>query len=352
MTATLPEAPPASIPNYRRQVRDALPAHYFKPDLRHLFWIPFHAAIIAAGLYALSAHFSWWFAPFLAIVIGHSFASLGFVAHEIAHGATIRRAWMRDLLAGLCFSPYAIGPHLWRRWHNADHHNNTQIEGVDPDHLLTMEEYKHNKVLRALYRLSPTLRNLVIFGSFSFRMTQHQLNMVQRYGFKHNENRRETAIILIQLAIPAIAWVGGTLLLGTQVFWWGYAIPMLVANFVAISYIATNHFLNPLADERDVLASSLTVTLPRWLSWLDAMHVYFGAHVAHHLFPNAPTRYARAIEAEAERLFPDRYYSMSLFKALRLLWQTPWVYEDNATLYDPQQDVREPTLGHGLERRP
>src|SRR6185312_13504829 len=129
-------------------------------------------AIIGSSYYLLITHFSWWLAPMLALVVGHTFACMGFLAHDICHGGTIKKLWIRDILAGLGFSPLAIGPYLWRRWHNADHHNNTQVEGVDPDHLFTMEDYQKNPILRWLYRISPFARNLIIFSSFSYRMTQ------------------------------------------------------------------------------------------------------------------------------------------------------------------------------------
>ncbi len=98
-----------------------------------------------------------------------------------------------------------------------------------------------------------------------------------------------------------------------------------------------------------MLATSLTVTLPRGLKWLDPWHQYFGAHVAHHLFPQTPARYTRQIEAKAAELFPDRYHSMTIFQALRMLWKTPWVYEDHTTFIDPEKQERHPTLGHGLK---
>lgn len=347
--AALEVKPSPTIPNYRNQVKKALPAHVFQPEYKNLLWYAFHGGILAGGLYLLTAHFSFWTAPFIAIVMGHAFACLGFLSHDVAHGGSIKNLVLRDLIAGIGFSPFAIGPYLWRRWHNADHHNNTQVEGIDPDHLFTMQDYKHNPVLRWLYRLSPLARNLVIFSSFTFRMTQQTIRMLITYLISPKSTNRERLVLLAQWILPVAGWVALTLFLGTQVLIWGYLIPLMVGNAIAISYIATNHFLNPLADERDVLATSLTVTLPKGLRWLDPLHSYFGAHVAHHLFPQAPSRSARIIEAKVAELYPDRYHSMPMHKALKLLWNTPWIYEDNETFVDPYRDLRTKTLGHGLK---
>lgn len=346
MSATL-----SAIPNYRQTLRRALPDRLFQPSARGLWWVPFHLAVIVGGYAFLCRRFEPWLAPFVALAIGHSFACFGFLAHDVSHGGAFRHRRARDLFTLAAFSPFWIGPLLWRKWHNAEHHNNTQVEGVDPDHLFTIEHYKRNPVLRFLYRLSPLARNLVVFGSFSFRMTQQTLRMLIAYLRDPATARREKLRMLAETGGQCGFWVALTLSLGPVVFLWGYLLPLLVANAVVIGYIATNHFLNPLADERDVLATSLSVTLPKPLAWLDAMHHYFGAHVAHHLFPSAPPHHAREIECKVAELYPDRFHSMSLFTALRLLWQTPWVYEDGVNLVDPHRGETHPTLGHGLERR-
>lgn len=338
-----------SIPNYRRELKKALPASVFAPDFRNLWWFAIHGAIIATGFYVLANHFSIWTAPLIAIAIGHTFGCMGFLAHDICHGGSIKRLWVRDLLSGISFSPFWIGPYLWRRWHNADHHNNTNVEGVDPDHLFTIEEYKHNPVLRFLYRISPLARNVVIFSSFTYRMSQQMLRMAITYLRSPKSTTKDRITIIWQLLLPMAFWIGLTWSLGPQVLLWGYLLPLLVANSLVISYIATNHFLNPLADERDVLATSLTVTLPRGLAWLEPWHLGFGAHVAHHLFPQASARHGRIIEAKVAEMYPDRYHTMPITRALRLLWNTPWIYENRTTLIDPHREARSGTLGHGLK---
>ncbi|MDR3690414.1 MAG: fatty acid desaturase [Fimbriimonas sp.] len=347
--ATVTRDPSSQIPNYRNQVKKALPAKILEPDYSNLGWFVVHGAIIAAAYFVLKAHFSWWSAPLISLVVGHTFACMGFLAHDICHGGTVKKLWIRDLLAGLGFSPLAIGPYLWRRWHNADHHNNTQVEGVDPDHLFTIEDYKNNPILRWLYRISPLARNLIIFSSFSYRMDQQMIRMVITYLRSSKTTSGQRVLLVAQFLVPLTLWVSGSLYLGTQVFWWGYFVPLLIGNAVAISYIATNHFLNPLADDRDVLATSLSVTLPKPLRWLDPWHQHFGAHVAHHLFPAAPGKYARQIEAKVAELWPDRFHTMPITTALKLLWKTPWVYEDKTVLVDPHREIRSGTLGHGLD---
>lgn len=337
-----------AIPNYRNTLRKALPASIFRPNLHALWWFVPNLGLIWLSLWLLSAHFSWGAAPLLSLLIGNCMVSLGFLAHDISHGGMVRHSVLRDLLAGVAFSAYGIGPHLWRKWHNSAHHGNTQVEGEDPDHLLTMDHYRTSAILQWLYRLSPIARNLVIFGSFSFRMCQHNSMMIAR--FWPQADLRGRIAIAAQPVLQIFPWVALTLILGGwPVLIFGYLLPLLVANFIAICYIATNHFLNPLDDDSDVLGSSLSVTLPGWLGWLDIWHQHFGAHVAHHLFPQAPPSRARYIELKVSELWPDRYHCMSMFAALRALWNTPWVYDEDGTmLVNPRTQEKAPTLGHGL----
>ncbi|MEZ0327099.1 MAG: fatty acid desaturase, partial [Fimbriimonas sp.] len=331
-------------------LRKELPDHFFKPDNRHLLWFFPHAAIIAVGLWLLRDHFSWWAAPFLSILIGHSFAGLGFLAHETCHGGSVRNKKLRIFLTSVFFSPFAIGGRLWTRWHNNEHHGNTQHRELDPDRLFLLDEYKNNPVLKWLYKMSPLARNLVIFGFFSLMMTQHNVTVLLMYLKDPKTPGKEKFEMIFDFVVPKLFWIGVTLFLGWQVFVFGYLLPLMVGNAIVISYIATNHFLNPLADHDDVLASSLSVTLPRWLGWLDVMHCHFGAHTVHHLFPMAPTRHARTLEKHIERLWPDRFHSMPFHKALKLLWDTPWVYtNDGKALINPTTTETSPTLGHGLD---
>jgi fatty acid desaturase len=348
----MPSTSNPSIPRYRQELKKTLPPHILRPDNLHLLWFLPHIALIAGSLWLLATSFNWWMAPFLSLVIGHSFACLGFLAHEICHGGGIRNKKLRHFLAGIGFSPFWIGPYLWSRWHNAAHHGHTQEVELDPDRRFTIEEYQHSRALKALYRISPLLRNLALFSSFTFRMSQHGTLMAREYLKSPESTRRDKAVIRWQFALPFVLWVGGTALLGWRVALMGYLAPLLFANFLVICYIATNHFLNPLADEDDVLATSLSVTMPKGFGWLDPLHSYFGAHVAHHLFPQAPTRHARRIEAEIQRLWPDRFHVMPITKALKLLWDTPWIYDEHGTAFvDPERNLATPSLGHGLEQK-
>ena len=50
--------------------------------------------------------------------------------------------------------------------------------------------------------------------------------------------------------------------------------------------------VHPLTEVNDPLANTLSVTAPRWL---ERLHLQFGYHVEHHLFPMVSGRHAPAI---------------------------------------------------------
>jgi fatty acid desaturase len=191
-----------------------------------------------------------------------------------------------------------------------------------------IDEYKDNAVLKWLYKMSPKARNAVIFGFYTLMMTQHNITMALAYLKDPSSTPRDRAVILFQFFLPKALWIGVTAYLGWPVLVMGYVVPLLVGNAMVIS-----------------------VTLPRWLAWLDVMHCRFGAHVAHHLFPHAPSRFARKIEERIAELWPDRFHVMPMNQALKLLAETPWVYaEDGQMLINPETGAESATLGKGLTK--
>src|SRR5213076_3027457 len=104
---------------------------------------------------------------------------------------------------------------------------------------------------------------------------------------------------------------------GPRAFLFVYVLQVLAANAVIMSYIATNHFLNRLTEVNDPLANTLSVTGPRWL---ERLHLQFGYHVEHHLFPTMSGRHAPAVREVLVRLYGNRYLSLPHRRALRLLY--------------------------------
>jgi fatty acid desaturase len=328
---------------YVRELRKRLPPHVFRPVPVRAFWILPYALVGAAGTWAIAA----WDLPvparvLLGVTIGMAYASLGFLGHEILHGGVVRRPWVRDLLGAVCLLPSGIGPRLWRRWHNVEHHGHTQIVGRDPDAYSTLEQYHRRPALRLLHRLIP-VRSVGFFAMLAVWLSVH--SWIILVGALRREGGRERLLLLGQFAGPMATWTFLGWWLGWGALLYFYVIPLLVGNFVVMAYIATNHLLNPLLEEDDPLAGSLSVTVPRLL---DVLHGNFSHHTEHHIFPAMSARYLPEVRRLLRELWPHRYHEMPLRRALGLLWRTPRLYLDNVRLVDPRSGHVSPVLGHGL----
>lgn len=162
--------------------------------------------------------------------------------------------------------------------------------------------------------------------------------------FAKESKPRDRFMMFVQFALPVAGaallavWLRGNVL-------FAFVLPVLVGNFIVMSYIATNHLLNPLTPTNDPLANTLTVNVPRWI---DTLHMHFSHHTEHHIFPSINPKYAPQVKAAVQKHWPERYNEMPHWQALLALWRTPRLYRDETSLIDPVRDLAYPTVGHGL----
>jgi len=329
---------------YAQQIAPHLPAEAFKPvrgrlwgGLAYLSLVV--GSIVAIGMYDLH--------PLqnlgLSVLIGQGFAGLGFLGHEILHGTVVKNARLRDFLGAIAFAQFSLGPKLWRKWHNMEHHAHTQEQHTDPDAMGTLEQFYQRPFLRWLYRLHPSVRSLISFAAFLLFFSVFCLKMLSQ--FYPEFRREERPVVLAQVIWPFAMWLSLLVVLGPVKWLFAYVIPLMLANFLVISYISTNHQLNPLTDLNDPLANSLSVNVPRWM---DVLHFNFSHHVEHHVFPGMNPKYAPLVKAQLRRLFPEQYQEMGFGQALAALWRTPRIYKDKTDLVDPVRALAFGSLGNGL----
>jgi fatty acid desaturase len=144
---------------------------------------------------------------------------------------------------------------------------------------------------------------------------------------------RERTLAIVERVAMAALWTALGLLIGGGAFVFAFVIPLLIGNAIVMGYILTNHSLSPLTDVNDPLLNSLSVTAPRLV---EILHLDFGLHVEHHLFPAMSSKYAPLVRNELLARWPERYQSMPLFQALWLLMRTPRIYLDAVTLVEPR----------------
>jgi fatty acid desaturase len=335
-----------SVQRYAREMRPHLPADVFRPVPGRLLWLPVHLTIITgAAAIVLSGAPPWYVALACAVVAGHSWGCLGFLAHEALHHAVVRNRALEKLVGYAGFGIYGLSPTLWVAWHNQAHHGHTGKPVADPDGFGTLRFWEKSRVVRALEAFSPGSRRpqsaLFLFVWFSVHSLLVLVFHSERNGYYARISRRT---VYAESAAMLAFWASVLALVGPWSFLFVYVVPVLVANAVIMSYIATNHFLNPLTETNDPLANALSVTAPRWL---ERLHLQFGYHVEHHLFPTVSGRHAPAVREVLVRLYGDRYLTMPHARALRLLYTRPKVHDTHDTLVDPRTLATFRTLAPG-----
>lgn len=331
---------------YTRAIRPLLPAGTFKPARTRLLWLPVHLSVIVASVWLLARHAVPWFAaPGLSVLIGSSFAGITFLGHETLHGAILRQRHLRHLVGWIGFSPFVISPRLWVAWHNRVHHGNTNHDTRDPDAYPTLELYRRSLAVRVATSLAPGLSRVqglfTPFIGFSVQ-SLHMLFAARGRGYL---SPKEHWLALLETSAAIGLWSMLAVIIGPLPFLFAFALPLLLANAIVMSFILTNHSLSPLTDENDPLANSLTVTTPRLFTWLT---LGFGYHVEHHLFPAMSSRHAPKVQAILLEQWPSDYQAMPLVDATIALHTSPRVYKDATTLIDPISGRELPALAaHG-----
>ncbi len=330
---------------YAKALKTELPPDVFQRNPYQLLWLPLHLAIIAAAVAALLlTDLHWGFRLLLAAVIGHSYGCLMYLAHEILHGTVIKNGTLQNWISGLCMLPYCIGPEHWKAWHNRSHHCHTSKSGHDPDSFGNVLMIKKARFANFTAKLAPGsgyLRSWLFMGfwfSFHALVTLFIHSKIFNY-WKPAQRRKQIALF----AAMAGFWAGVAYLLGPYHFAFVYLLPMVAANCVQMFYISTNHlFCDETDEENDPLVNSLTVSTPRWVSWV---HMNFGYHVEHHIFPYMNSKHAPTVQAALKEQFGTRYHEMPLSQALRVLYQTPPVHLSRQELVDLRSGVVYSTLG-------
>jgi fatty acid desaturase len=335
-----------SIQRYAREVRTHLPRAVFERAPGRLLWLPVHLGVILGlATYIVRGAPPWYVAVACALLAGHSWGCLGFLAHEAMHHAVVRSRALEKIVAGVGFAPYCLSPTLWSAWHNQAHHGHTGKAVVDPDGYGTLGFWRKSAVVRALETIAPgsgyARSGIFLFVWFSIHSLLVLVFHSRRNDYYARISRR--AVYMESGAMLAF-WVAVFALVGPYAFVFVYVLPLLVANATIMSYIATNHFLNPLTEVNDPLANTLSVTAPPWLEWL---HLQFGYHVEHHLFPMVSGRHGPAVRDVLVRLYGDRYLSMPHARALRLLYTRPKLHDTHDTLIDPRTMRTFETLAPG-----
>jgi len=316
-------------------LRSELPKHVFERNPWRILWaVPFVVGLAGGTVFLGSLEMPWYLAVACSIVLGNFYVAFMFFGHESAHGGIIRSRRVQTLLLYFTHGIFLIPPHLWRFWHNDAHHAHTNIAGVDPDSFGLAEHPSNTKGVSAWVkvRLCPGSRHWlsILYLPLAFTLQGQCVLWTHRHEPAFRRMNWQRAVV--ESALMLFFWCAAGAALGPSGSLYGIILPMIVANIVVMSYVATNHLLHPLVDHPDNVTTTLGVTTFRLL---DAIHLHFSHHLEHHLFPSVSHRYYPLIRDSARRHAPDKYLAPSHWRVLRLLLSTPRFYAGPEILVNP-----------------
>ena len=323
----------------RAQVRRALPSEVFTPrPLRALLIPAWGAVALALGGAIIFAGLPWWLDLGLALLLGHTFGALGFSAHEVLHGSTVRSRRLQDVLGFVGFFPFFTSPTLWREWHNTRHHAHANQGRRDPDAFGHVSQYQPGGKRHAYQSLLPGSGTWVSHLFLGYWFTAHNLlNLFLLSKYYRGFDRRPA---LVEFGVAVAGWVGiatvATLFAGWEVVLISL-VPMMIGNLLTMGYISTNHMMRPECDHDEPVDNSMSLDVP-WIA--DVLHGWFSHHVEHHLFPSMNPTQAPKVRAWLREEMPERYISPAWYKAIWWLYRTPRPYADPHTLQDPVDPSR------------
>jgi fatty acid desaturase len=316
-------------------IRAELPAVAFvRRPWRALLMIPLVGMAMAGSLILILRPLPWYLALFGSMLLGNLYASMMFFGHEIGHGATVRSRRLQDLCLYCTCAIYCLSPHLWRVWHHQAHHPHANMPGVDPDAFDTLEAVSGwDQRTHFIVKMAPGSghwSSALFLPSFFSLQTQRVLWNRSRVlpGFERLRRRRA----VIDTAAMALFWLLLCIISGPRGTLFAVILPMLAANCVLMSYIATNHMLRPLVATRDTLSTTMSVTTGKLF---DIIHFNFSHHVEHHLFPSMCSSYYPLVRQILRQHAADRYMAPPHWWALVVLFRTPHFYDDPRTLVEP-----------------
>lgn len=314
-----------------KALRDALPKEAFEPAPKRLISLFVHAMLVSGGFYFAGHTNSLLALTISAVVAGHSLAAIGFLSHELTHGVIIRNKFLLFLAEKFFWGIALVSPTMWRRAHNQTHHSYLNTPKDCDRRFLETEKTKFHQWYALLiypnaemFPWNPLIwvyMNLYFFRNTLAVFVKRKIGLSMAPalpGYRKGDARKVMLDLLFILAILCLLFfLGGfSFFRFTEML----VLSQLIASVIVMAYIFTNHMLNPVTAEKDVINSSTSVIVPAWLDWL---HAHYSYHTEHHVFPTLNSDYYPRLSVLLQERFPNQYRRIPIGEAWRLLWKTP-----------------------------
>jgi len=317
------------IAEYVRGLRPLLPDEAFLPCPSKVLrqTIPF---LILVGSYIGIRYSGNWLIWLLcSLMIGHSLACLGFFAHELSHNTIFKNPLIRYFFEIICWGLNLVPPTVWRRVHNHTHHLYPNTLS-DPDRRFLKSEACRitSWYSRIFYPNNRSPRwNFIVgfhFWPYIFRNTVASFYPTQSKPIlvpaKPPYSRQDRLTVAQEIIAIIVFQCVIFYLVGADFERFAFASPLaaLITSSIVMSYIFTNHFLNPLSMSSDPLVNTTSIVVYQIFDWL---HLNFSYHTEHHVFPGMNSDYYPSVSHLLMQHYGNRYNRTSFRDAWNRLWK-------------------------------
>ncbi|MEO1132328.1 MAG: fatty acid desaturase [Cyanobacteria bacterium J06639_1] len=295
------------------QLRDAIPADCFEPNVwRSLAFCALDFGIVA-GLYAIAGAIdSWWFFPLFWFAQGTMFWALFVVGHDCGHGSFSRSKKLNHFIGHLTHTVILVPFHGWRISHRTHHANTGSIENDESWYPVGRAKYEEMTWYEKLMRFYLLL---FAYPLYLFKRSPG------KSGSHFNPNSplfrpHEKWDVLTSSAL----WIAMVAGLAAMTFQWGwlFLLKYYIGPYVVfVIWLDLVTFLHHTEDDipwyrgKDwfFLKGALS-TIDRDYGIFNNIHHNIGTHVAHHIFLGIP-HYNLKRATEAIKPILGRYYRKS-----------------------------------------
>ncbi len=306
------------------QLKAAIPAYCFEPDLGKSFSYLFLDVSVIGILYAV-AHYlnSWWFWPAFWLMQGTMFWALFVVGHDCGHGSFSKKKWLNNLIGHLTHSPILVPFHGWRISHRTHHLNTGNLDTDESWYPVSESKYRQMGWAEKFARFDILL---LVYPLYLFKRTPGKEGshfLPSSPLFKPSEKWDViTSTVCFTLMVGFLGWAtyqyGWMNLL--KYYFGPYVVFVIWLDLVTFLHHTESNIPWYRGKNWYFLKGALS-TIDRDYGFVNNIHHNIGTHVAHHIFLNMPHYHLKTATEAIKPILGD-YYRESHESIFSSFWRS------------------------------
>lgn len=300
-----------------KKIRSEFPPGSFENTPVRLIWVLFFLVILALSVYSLRLN-SMVVSLGAGIAIGYVFAAMAFLFHDLRHGGLIKNKFAIEVLSQFLIWPAFVSSYFWDFWHNQLHHRHHLMENRLLKEYPT-ETFVKGSILENFIKLvSPPEKGVLAFIYLFFWYVPYivliqTLLLFQKDRFKVLNRGR----VFLDMVLHTGFWIAWIVLTGYQNMIFTVVIPLFVMSYILSSYVVTNHHPSLVGEPESKILSACSVTVH---PVLQKLHLEFGLHTEHHLFPDISPAHLPQVRKMLQEKYANEYCSMNKWDAVKKIY--------------------------------